>query len=244
MNAHPDEQRSLLVLHDVDVTLAQLEHRERTLPQRAVIEELQASHENSQRERILAVGVLEDAQQELSKLESDVALVSARIERDTAREAQGGSAKDTAALESELVSLRQRRSQLEDVEIEVMQKVEDAERALGAVDAEIADRVEKRRLIESELAAAIAEISREREEIRQQRRARAATLSEELLAAYEKRLSRSGVGAAMLRQRTCGACTLTLTGADLERIRSTPSDVVVLCPECDAILVRTEESGL
>ena len=67
----------------------------------------------------------------------------------------------------------------------------------------------------------------------------------ELLAFYEQRRVRGGgVGAALLQHRTCGGCTMTLTGSDLESVRLAAPDEVVQCPECDRILVRTDESGL
>jgi predicted nucleic acid-binding Zn-ribbon protein len=37
---------------------------------------------------------------------------------------------------------------------------------------------------------------------------------------------------------------MTLTGSDLEQVRAAPADDVVFCPDCGAILVRTEESGI
>jgi uncharacterized protein len=70
-------------------------------------------------------------------------------------------------------------------------------------------------------------------------------VTRELLALYEQRRARgSGVGAALLRQRTCQGCNMTLTGSDLDTVRRAASDDVLLCPECDRILVRTDESGI
>ena len=37
---------------------------------------------------------------------------------------------------------------------------------------------------------------------------------------------------------------MTLTGSDLDTVRRAASDDVLLCPECDRILVRTDESGI
>jgi uncharacterized protein len=37
---------------------------------------------------------------------------------------------------------------------------------------------------------------------------------------------------------------MVLSGTDLSTIRQAAADAVVTCPECGAILVRTEESGL
>jgi predicted nucleic acid-binding Zn-ribbon protein len=37
---------------------------------------------------------------------------------------------------------------------------------------------------------------------------------------------------------------MTLTGNDLEIVRAAAAEEVVFCPDCGAILVRTEESGI
>jgi len=55
---------------------------------------------------------------------------------------------------------------------------------------------------------------------------------------------KGGVGAAPLRARRCGGCSLELTAADLGAIAKAPTDEVLRCEECDRILVRTSESGV
>jgi len=60
----------------------------------------------------------------------------------------------------------------------------------------------------------------------------------------KRRVVGRGNAAALLRARTCSGCTMTLTGSDLESVRSAAADEVVFCPDCGAILVRTEESGI
>ena len=85
----------------------------------------------------------------------------------------------------------------------------------------------------------------ERDQTERDRAVVAGGVPAELLAFYEQRRTRGGgVGAALLSQRTCGGCTITLTGSDLEVVRRSAPDEVVQCPECDRILVRTDESGL
>ena len=51
-------------------------------------------------------------------------------------------------------------------------------------------------------------------------------------------------GAAALRARRCGGCSLELDHSELAAIAKEPSDTVVRCEECSRILVRTHESGL
>ena len=65
------------------------------------------------------------------------------------------------------------------------------------------------------------------------------------MALYEKlRGQKGGVGAAALRARRCGGCSLELNAADLGVIAKAPSDEVLRCEECNRILVRTSESGI
>jgi predicted nucleic acid-binding Zn-ribbon protein len=58
------------------------------------------------------------------------------------------------------------------------------------------------------------------------------------------RAQKGGVGAAALRARRCGGCSLELTAADLGTIAKAPLDEVLRCEECNRILVRTSESGI
>jgi len=153
--------------------------------------------------------------------------------------------KDLERMTHELVSLERRISSLEDDEIEVMEKLEEAQAELDRLSAEsrtarergvavTALRDEKATEIETELAAVAAE--------------RAPTLDglpADLLALYDKlRAAKGGVGAAALRARACSGCQLTLDAAERAVIKAAPSDEVIRCAECQRILVRTSESGL
>jgi uncharacterized protein len=78
-----------------------------------------------------------------------------------------------------------------------------------------------------------------------ERRQTAEGLPEDLMALYARlRAQKGGVGAAALRARRCGGCSLELNAADLAVIAKAPSNEVIRCEECDRILVRTSESGI
>lgn len=245
MKASPAEQQELLRLQSIDTRLQQIAHKLGTLPQAAPLAELAQRDEAVRRTRAEAVGGLEDARSELSRIESDVAVVEARIARDGDRLQHTSSTKDVAALESELVSLRRRLADLEDQELVVMEKVETAEGVVAGIDVERAAIAADVARLEAERDEAAAGFATERDHAERDRAAVAGGLPAELVAFYDQRRVRGGgVGAALLRQRTCGGCTITLTGADLAAVRSAASDAVLQCPECDRILVRTDESGL
>ncbi len=245
MKASPAEQQELLRLQSIDTRLQQLAHRLGSMPQAAPLAELAGRDEAVRRTRAEAVGALEDARAELGRIESDVAVVEARIARDGDRLQHTSSTKDVAALESELVSLRCRLSDLEDQELAVMEKVESAEGVVAAIDVERAAIAVDVTRLEADRDEAAAGLATERDHAERDRAVVAGGLPPELVAFYDQRRVRGGgVGAALLRQRTCSGCTITLTGADLAAVRSAAPDAVLQCPECDRILVRTDESGL
>ena len=245
MKASPAEQQELLRLQSIDTRLQQLAHRLGSLPQAAPLSELAGRDEAVRRTRAEAVGALEDARVELGRIESDVAVVEARIARDGDRLQHTSSTKDVAALESELVSLRRRLSDLEDQELAVMEKVETAEGVVAGIDDERALIATDVARLEGERDEAAAGLATDRDHAERDRAVVAGGLPVELVTFYDQRRARGGgVGAALLSQRTCGGCTITLTGADLAAVRSAAPDAVLQCPECDRILVRTDESGL
>lgn len=245
MKASPAEQQELLRLQSIDTRLQQLAHRLRSLPQAGPLAELAARDVVVRGRRAEAIGGLEDARAELARLESDVAVVEARIARDGDRLQHTSSVKDVAALESELSALAKRRSDLEDQELVVMQRVENAEHDLAAIDEERSQIAAETAKLEAERGEAASALDGERDAAERDRAVVAGGVPETLLGLYEQRRTRgAGVGAALLSQRTCSGCTMTLTGSDFETVRRAAPDDVLFCPECDRILVRTDESGI
>lgn len=189
-------------------------------------------------------GELDDAQTELARVAGDVELVEARIERNTARAAESASAKDAQALESELESLRKRLSDLEDIELAVMERIEGFEARAAASEQE-------RETLEAELAEAerdrdaeLERIGRERAAAEADRIAVVGGVPAELMDLYERQRSRYGIGAALLRGGISLGSNVTLAPSDLDEIRRAAPDDVVLDPESGCILVRDEYSGL
>lgn len=245
MKASPAQQKELLRLQALDTRLQQVEHQARALPQHAELAALGATAEKTRATLAARTGELEDVRIELGRIESDVDVVEKRIARDTDRIEHTSSVKDVQALETELTALRKRHADLEEIELAVMERLEEREAAVAEVDAArgaIAAQVAE---VERARDARLAELKRELGDLARDRETIAATLTEDLRALYEKRrVVGRGNAAALLRARTCSGCTMTLTGSDLESVRSAAPDEVVFCPDCGAILVRTEESGI
>ncbi|MFE1663372.1 zinc ribbon domain-containing protein [Microbacterium sp. P02] len=243
MNSSPADQRRLLDLADLDISLRHADHARRNPPQAARIQALTARRQELSHELSARLGARDDLRTELSRIESDVAMVDARSTRDAGRLATSSNPKEAQGLESEIASLARRKSDLEDAELEVMERLEQADAAVAGQEAAIADTNAEGATLSAEAKRVVAEANARFEERTRDRAAITGTIPDDLVAFYE-RLAARGVGAGLLTRGTCGGCNMVLSGTDVQRIRQTPADTVVTCPECGCILVRTEESGL
>jgi predicted nucleic acid-binding Zn-ribbon protein len=244
VKADPADQALLLDLQALDTKLQQLGHRAANLPELATLATLGAEREILQRTVAEQTGAAEDAQAELKRTESDVAVVEARIARDSERLQSSASVKDVAALEQELTALAKRKNDLEDIELAVMETAEERDGALAAsrsaleaLDARIAEATAARDEAMTGLDAERAQADAERADI-------AARVPGDLLALYEKQRARYGVGASMLKGGVSLASGVALNSSDMSTIRAAAPDDVLLCPDSNAVLVRTGESGL
>lgn len=246
MKADPSAQLALLDLQQLDSATDQLRHQRSTLPELAEIQGLTATLRSLGDAAADGRIVVDDLTAEQAKADADVEQVKTRRERDRTRIDQGliTNPKDLERMQQEMVSLERRITSLEDTELEIMERLETAQQALdsvsgqlGAAEARLADLTSAKDTKTADLDGSLAATSAQRD-------AAAADIPADLLALYERIRSTKGVGAAALRARQCGGCQLTLTAADLARIRAASDDEVLRCEECARILVRTAESGL
>jgi len=242
VKADPRDQRELLRVHDLDTAIAQATRAIAHPSQDARLAEIRPQAAEVRSRRLAVSGELEDARAELSRLESDVEVVEARMKRDSDRVQQTASVKDVAALESELQALRKRRSDLEDIELSIMERIEGLEAQSSAIDAEAAEVESKVVTLEAERDGEIESWERKRKESLADRAAVASALPEDLVALYEKQRARYGVGAARLVGGVSLASNMKLSPSDLADVRSAADDDVVLCPDSGAILIRDENS--
>lgn len=244
LKASPDDQATLLDLQALDTKLAQLDHRATTLPELAALRELSAQAEVLRRTLSTQNGVLEDIRLELTRVESDVAVVEARIARDASRLESSSSVKDVAALEQELGMLRRRLDDLEEIELAVMERLDDHQAVVDATSGRLDELRSRIALVESERDEALASLAAERAVAAAGRRAIETTVPADLLALYEKQRARYGTGASLLRGGVSVASGVKLLENELQAIRAAAPDDVIMCASSEAILVRTAESGL
>lgn len=243
MKANPAHQRVLLDIADVDQRIARAAYDRAHPPQAARVSELTAVRAEQLRDLTALAGARDDVRAELTRLETDVELAEKRRDRDTERLGAVTNPKDAVALEQELASLARRLSDLEDQELDVMERLEKADAAVAAQQALIdATNAEGARL-SAEAKELVASATTMGEQLARDRSALADSIAPSLMAEYDRRAQRT-TGAALLRRGTCEGCRMVLPGTDVNTIRQADADEVVSCPECGCILVRTEESGL
>jgi predicted nucleic acid-binding Zn-ribbon protein len=234
-------------VQELDSRLDQLRHQAANPPEAAELAQQTAERARVDgRAQDLQVQV-DDLNREQRKADADVEQVKARRVRDQQR-LDGGmvtNPKDLERLQHELVSLDRRISDLEDAELDVMERLEAAQTELAHLGSELGGLDERIGVLTAARDERVAALGAEAREVAGRRGELVAELPAELVTLYEKlRDQKGGVGAAALRARRCGGCSLELDHSELASIAKQPSDAVVRCEECGRILVRTHESGL
>lgn len=247
LKADAATQLRLLELQDKDTRLGQLAHRLRTLPDAARLAELEGQLSRLRDQVVAAETILSDLEQDQVRADHDVEQVRERMARDRQLMDSGtiGDPKQLQSLQSELDSLTRRQSDLEDIELEIMERVEGARAAVAQLTGERDQLVRECEEVASGVHDQRADIADERRIVEGERAAIATQIPVDLLGLYDRiRADHGGLGAAPLHRGTCEGCRLTLPPTEIEALRAAPPDEVIRCEECRRILVRTPESGL
>lgn len=246
MKAPVADQVRLLVVQEHDVALHQLAHQLLTMPAKAELAEADAAKDRISEVLATAGAAAHDVQRELTAVEDEVTKVEQRRRRDLERlESGGGTSRELQALTAEVEALERRRDVLEDSQLEVMERLEEAQGRVSQLEAELAKGQAKVIALAEQVAEATAVIETEQATQAAARAAAADGLDEAMMALYERIRERlGGVGAAGLVARRCDGCRLQITPAYLAVIRQSAADEVVRCEECGRILVRSQDSGL
>jgi len=240
VKASASDQRSILDIQQFDFQTATLKNKAATLPELAEISSTTIKHNNVRDLRIAAETEFSDVKRELARAEGDVEQIVTRIERDEKRLSSGtGSAKELEQTQHELGTLGARRAELEEVELEIMMRVDGIKERIAALTQEESDLTAVINDLNIRKENALAAVNAELETISADRAATMQSVQADFLALYEKiREGNNGIGAAILAGNQCKGCNLTLNTIELQRISALAEDEVVRCEECRCILVR------
>lgn len=237
MKASEAQQADLLGLATLDQDIARSKAAIKNLSSGAQFSELRAAQRELAAKLINARNALDTVELELKRSETDLSLVEQRIAKDLSRLNITTNSKDAHGIQSELESLNRRKSDLEDIELAIL----DEKEAAAAVFATVAS---DKAAIDDELSAGEARNEAEIMRLRSgldlmtnDRAQQASRIPAELLELFEKKAAR-GVPAARLIGRECGACRISLGASAFNEVESLPHDEIATCPECQAILIR------
>ena len=240
MKATPNDQRSILKVAQLDQKANLLRHKAASLPELQEITTATVKFNNARDLRIAAETELSDVKRELLRAEADVEQVVSRITRDEARLA-GGSAspKELEQLQHEVGSLSTRRAELEEVELEIMMRVDSIQASISTLSQEGDEQSAVIADLEIRKVNALAVINSELESIASDRSQLVAGVEKSFVDLYEKiRADSGGPGAAALVAGACSGCNLSINAVEIKRLSDLVDDEVVRCEECRCILVR------
>ena len=242
MKAAATAQLRLLDLQANDTAIAQFEHRRRSLPEHAAIAEARSARAKLAEALVAARTKVADLQLEQDKAEADLVPVRERRVRDQERVDNGSitDPKQINAMLDEIAHLGRRISDLEDIELEVMEQVEAATAEHDKLAEELSELESSARALIASRDTQVAELDDQIREHQAIRDGIAAEIPADLLALYDRiRVRAGGTGVAPLKGRRCGGCKIEATPIALQTYASAAPDDVVRCEECERLLVRT-----
>jgi uncharacterized protein len=234
------QQRRLLDLQAVDTAIRQLEHRRSHLPEQVALDDNAAELSQVSADYGNAVDQLERLSAQQKRHEDEVAAVDARRKSEEGRMYSGliTSEKEVEALRHEISSLRNRKNDLEDALLEIMEQREETESRVEGLKGRHAELTGQVAALTSARDEAASDIDAELEQRRAERGTVASELSAELLGHYDQlRDRKQGVAVAALQGRTCLGCRLELTAIEYEEAMASTDSALAHCEQCGRILV-------
>lgn len=236
-----DVIEKLLILQDRDRKIhalqTELDHVE---PQRTAMKQKdKATHD-----------ALEAAKRKVNELESqrkqldlEVEAKKSQIERYANQQLQTRKNEEYKALAHEIETTREAIRQIEDQEIELMERGEEAQKAVVAAAAAAAA---ARKLVDSEveaLAARESNLRRDLEQLEANRDELASAVEADALSSYERLARSKGRNVVVgVHKGMCGGCHMKLPAQILVECKA--QDQIVTCTNCGRILYFTRDMSL
>jgi predicted nucleic acid-binding Zn-ribbon protein len=236
LRANLQDQKSLLELAQLDIDLGRNASDKAKLLASKEVEAASDLALTLSDQLIDARNKVGDLELELKRSENDLELVETRIAKDKERLVTTSSPKDAQGIEHELTSLTKRKSELEDLELAVMEELDKVRSELDAATNNKAAAEADLANLREQLASNVTEFDSERARLIASREKLIATLNPELAVVYQKKADR-GSSVGRLIGRECGACRLSITATNLDEILALAPDEIAECPNCQALLV-------
>ena len=228
----------LLELQGLDTSIDRLETRRGHVESGKEVDEARRLTEEAEGRVGELRMALDSIGAEERRLEHDISSIDQRIQAEQGRLYDGSvmNPKELQAIQAEITGLRSRKSRLEDEELGQMERREELETRLPALEAALSEARKGLDELEASSEREVGEIAATLERRRGERERLAAEFDEELLELYEDlRAGKKGVGAAALRDGVCQGCHEKLSPLYLDRLKR--AEGIRRCEYCRRILV-------
>ncbi|MDO9557847.1 MAG: C4-type zinc ribbon domain-containing protein [Coriobacteriia bacterium] len=233
-----DLARGLASLSEQDLGIVRADKRLDEIPEKHAVLELRKRIRDFEVVRSKAQAYVDEAQRLLGRDEDEIAGLDAKIDIEQRKIISGEitNPKEIQALSRELDALKRRKDKLENVTIDVMEKLETGVAQVAKIDAVIATAHEK----EAALIAAFQEkggaLQHEIAAMKAKRTALAAALPPDVMERYEHaRETKHGIAVGVLRGDMCSACRIQLPAERIQALEAGPD--IGECPSCKRLLI-------
>ena len=231
------------VLHDLyavqlsDIAISQAQHRLAHLPESTTYQLAKSASANAIAELAALDKRSADAGAEITGLEKQAHEIDSTLARLNKQMKTIIAPREAEALQHEIATCTTNRSALDDSELELLEIVEQCDKASVALGSHVELTREALAVAEQALRAARATVNAEIAQLVEQRSAQSLVVSPSLLSIYDaKRKHRPDGAVSKLNGPTCSGCHLDLPTSEIDRLHKLPADELPECPHCGCFI--------
>lgn len=230
-------QSALLKLSEVDINIERIKNEISKAVNSAELSTKSAQLSDYSGEVIAARTAFENLNMESRKADDNLHMVEERIARDLERLNATSSPKDATAIQSEVESLTLRKEELEEVELEILERLEVARVELEAISQKREATSKEIEELREKIQVEVDELKNEGRKLVADREILVSKIPADILEKYQA-LAAKQIAVGKVESRSCSACRMGLTANTIDALSDLPEDEVGNCPECLAMIVR------
>ena len=140
-------------------------------------------------------------------------------------------------MQSEVESLTIRKSDLEEVELEILDRLEQAQKELDQISAKRESAAKEIEQIQARIQSQVDELKARGRKLTADKEILVTKIPADVLEKY-KNLAARQIAVGQVEARSCSACRMGLTASTIDSLAGLAEDEIGSCPECLAMIVR------
>ena len=141
--------------------------------------------------------------------------------------------KELASLQHEVEGFKRKRNSLEENTLEIMEQAEAATADLASLSRELGEVEDRWRNEQRQLSVAIEQLKSSLSQLKNERQTALASIGAETIDCYNRLRKQKGLAVARVEQGTCRGCRISLSTAELQRVKG---NKLIMCSSCGRIL--------